>query len=211
MWEFQQFEIEFGNEGEHSIDLPVYENLNEAEQHLLLIVERLGADAGGEFDVSVGAQVEQISRVETVRTFVGQAWRDSRSVLLRIRTRGVERIRVTWASFTKKLGEAAAWMGEEAGRRRCKICKVLAQALAMAALSAVGSHFALGTTLILTPDQLAALDKLGSFGPFGNFLEASGTGPIWGVLKGLLQAVDQIFEFTDRLFGRICETAGLCP
>lgn len=211
MWEFQQFDVEFGNEGEHSIDLPVYENLNEAEQHLLLIVERLRADAGGEFDVSVGAQVEQISTVETVRTFVGQAWRDSRSVLLRIRTRGVERIRVTWVSFTKKLGEAVDWIGEEAGRRRCKTCKVLAQALVMAALSAVGSHFVWGTTLILTPEQLAALDNLGGFGPFGNFLEATGTGPIWGAVRGVLQTVDQIYEFTDQLFRRICEMVGLCP
>ncbi|HET9639093.1 MAG TPA: hypothetical protein VFP12_07790 [Allosphingosinicella sp.] len=204
MWDLNEFEVEFG-EGEHSISFRTDLAEGFHMQELMLIVEKLSDDPDAECEASLPDEsLEQVSTYARVKVFAGRLVEDARNITLRLWSKGRERFRIIWVRLLKKLGDGP-------GGLNCKMCKLLVEALIIAALAVAGSPFVAGAVVKLTAAQAATVQAALTAGPLADLLKLVDWKTLWFAIQQFLSLLDKLFEFKDATFARICRELGYCP
>lgn len=208
MIEIQTFEFNLteGDEVHYEVALEPEENDDPRPDYMILIEDMEGHGEGLEAAIE-GGESAAVSRVPQIRAFVGRTFHGSQSLMLRIRSGISRRVRVAIVRFRRVLRRGA-------GGLTCRACKMISKELVRLALAAIGVPVIDGIRVALDPAQSQALLEIANnigLKSVADFLARADDWGLWSSIRGVLQALNFVFDMVDQLFEGICRELGFCP
>lgn len=203
MWDIRTIEADLSEAGEHTFSYDTRPGDEPAEEVILVLVEQLEGENGGLEVALDGIDLEQISQYERVKAFTGRVFREGSRFGLRLWTRGLSGVRITFARIRNAMGD---------GLRRlpCRVCKQIMKALLCAGLAAIGVPYLDTEVIELVGEQVEWLRRLFEEGQLADVVSELGIDQAWTAIRLVLMGLNFVFDLGDNLFTEICYRMGFC-